>query len=157
MYFGITGNNRFDPPDEEFGVMYIARQIAGAFVEVFCRDGVRILDFEEVKRFQVAEVHTSKSLNLIDLAGKGLVRMGLDSRLSTSGYTLAQAWSKAFYDHPDQADGILYTSRHDPKQHLAAVFDRSEITLSIKQHGSIIDYLGDDFYHLLNHYDIALL
>ena len=83
--------------------------------------------------------------------------MGLDARLSTSGYTHAQAWSKAFYDHPDQADGILYPSRHDPKKHLAAVFDRSENTLSIKQHGSIIDYLGDDFYRLLDHYDIALL
>ena len=157
MYFGVTGNNRFDPPNEEFGVMYIARQIAGAFVEVFCRDGVRTLDIEEIKRYQVAEVHTSKSLKLIDLTGKGLVRMGLDARLSTGSYTLAQDWSKAFYDHPEQADGILYPSRHDPKQHLAAVFDRSEDALSVKSLGSIIEYLGDDFDGLLDHYDIALL
>lgn len=157
MYFGITGNNRFDPPNKEFGVMYIARQSAGAFVEVFCRDGVRILDIEEVKRYHVAEIHMSKSLKLIDLAGKGLVRMGLDASLSTGSYALAQAWSKAFYDHPEQADGLLYPSRHDPKQHLAAVFDRSQNTLSVKQHGSIIDYLGDEFYGLLDHYDIALL
>lgn len=157
MYFGVTGNNRFDPPQEEFGVMYIARQIGGAFVEVFCRDGVRILDFEEIKRFKVAEICTSRSLRLVDLAGKGLVRLALDARLTFGGYKRAQSWSKAFYDHPDNADGILYPSRHDPKQHLAAVFDRAEELLSITQHGSIIDYKGSDFFALLDHYNIAVI
>ena len=70
---------------------------------------------------------------------------------------LRQEWSRAFYDHPDNADGILYRSRHDPKQQLAALFDRFQSLLTMQQHGSLQDYLGDEFFALLDHEEIALL
>lgn len=157
MHFGASGDNRFDAPNKEFGTLYIARQVNGSFVEVFCRNQTRVIDEQQLNQYRIAEFKASKNLKLIDLAGKGLVRMGLDARIATGSYKVAQAWAKAFYDHPDSADGILYRSRHDPKQQLAAIFDRALGLLSFEQQGSLREYLGDEFFALLDHYEIALL
>ena len=155
MYFGSSGENRFDSPG--FGTLYLGRQIQGTFVEVFCRTPQRRVTETHLQQYRVAEFQSSRALKLIDLAGKGLVKMGLDARLATGSYKIAQQWARAFQDHPDQADGILYRSRHDPTQQLAAIFERSQPLLRAEQHGSLPDYLGDDFFALLDQYDIALL
>ncbi len=157
VFFGRTGDNRFDSSDQSFGVCYLARHINGSFVEVFCRDKLRRLTEIRLKQYHVAEMTTSRSLKLVDLAGKGLVRLRLDARLTTGNYKTAQLWSRAFHNHPDQADGILYRSRHDPKQQLVALFDRSQSLLSAKLCGALSAYMGNEFYPLLDHYDIALL
>ena len=114
MHFGTSGDNRFDAPDGRFGMLYLAQQIPGAFVEVFCRQRQHRIAEASLAHFHVAEFHSSRNLRLVDLAGKGLVRMGLDARICTGDYRLAQQWAHAFHEHPDQADGILYVSRHDP-------------------------------------------
>jgi len=158
LHFGMTRRSRFDAPNGEFGVLYVARQCAGAFIETLVRDGIRELPNDVIKRFHVAEITASRGLKLIDLAGKGLVRMGVDGRLATGDYRIAQRWSKVFYDHPDGVDGILYPSRHDPKQHLAALFDRTHPLLRGESCGTVRNYLGDqEFFRLLDHYGIALL
>ena len=156
-YFGTTGDNKFDAPDNSFGTRYVARQISGSFVEVFWRQQERRVSSARLNQYRVAEFRASRGLKLVDLAGKGLVRMGLDARLATGSYRVAHHWAKAFYDHPDGADGILYLSRHDPKQQLAALFDRTEPLLAVQQRGSLREYLREDFYALLDRYDIALL
>ncbi len=138
-------------------MLYLARQINGSFVEVFCRRPGRRLSETHIRQFHVAEIQASRGLKLIDLAGRGLVRMGLDARLCSGSYKRAQEWSRAFYEHPDQADGVLYPSRHDPKQQLAALFDRTETLLKVRECGPLDDYLGKDFFALLDHYEIALL
>lgn len=91
MYFGSSGDNRFDASNNEFGTLYLARQISGSFVEVFCRNQIRVLDEEQLQKYRVAEFLVSKSLKLVDLAGKGLVRMGLDARLASGNYKLAHS------------------------------------------------------------------
>lgn len=155
MYFGSSGENRFDSPG--FGTLYLGRQIQGSFVEVFCRKPHRRISEAHLQQYHVAEFGSSRGLKLVDLAGKGLVKMGLDARLATGSYRLAQEWAAAFQDHPDQADGILYRSRHDPKQQLAAIFERAQPILRVKQCGTLQEYLGDDFFALLDQYEIALL
>ena len=37
---------------------------------------------------------------------------------------IAQRWSRALWEHPQQPDGIIYRSRHDPSKVCAALFDR---------------------------------
>src|SRR3954469_14452002 len=37
LYFGRSGDNRFDAPHGEYGVLYLAREVEGAFVETFGR------------------------------------------------------------------------------------------------------------------------
>lgn len=158
VHFGATRLGRFDAANGEFGVLYVARQVAGAFIETLVRDGIREISEKRVQSYQVAEVTPSRGLKLVDLAGKGLVRMGVDARLNTGDYRIAQRWSSAFHAHPDKSDGILYPSRHDPKQQLAALFDRTESFLKSKNHGTVYAYLDDhEFFRLLDHYDIALL
>ncbi|MXY66225.1 MAG: RES family NAD+ phosphorylase [Gammaproteobacteria bacterium] len=74
-----------------------------------------------------------------------------------TSYATSQSWSQAFYEHPENADGILYPSRHDPQQVLAALFDRSQSLLTVKRHGTLRDHLGNSFFGLLDHYGMALL
>lgn len=158
LHFGTTRQGRFDAANDEFGVLYVARQISGAFIETLVRDGIREISEDRINSFHVAEITASRGLKLVDLAGKGLARMGVDGRLNTGDYRIAQRWSSAFFAHPDKADGILYPSRHDPKQHLAALFGRAKPLLTSKPCGTIRGYLGNhEFFRLLDHYDIALL
>lgn len=158
LHFGTTRRGRFNAAKREFGVLYVARQSAGAFIETMVRDGTREIPEDVIRRFHVAEITASRGLKLVDLAGKGLIRMGVDARLNTGDYRIAQRWSSAFFAHPDKADGILYPSRHDPKQHLAVLFGRHESLLTSKLCGTIRSYLGDqEFFRLLDHYNIALL
>ncbi len=158
LHFGTTQRSRFDAAHGEFGVLYVARQIAGAFIETLVRDGKREISEDRLEGFHVAEITASRGLTLVDLAGKGLVRMGVDARLNTGDYRMAQRWASAFFAHADKVDGILYPSRHDPRRHLAALFDRTKALLTAKPCGTLRSYLGDDeFFRLLDHYDIALL
>ena len=158
LYSGSSGENRFDTPGS--GTLYLARKIEGSFVEVFCRTphrGTSRITEAHLEQYRVAEFRSSRGLKLVDLAGKGLVKMGLDARLATGSYKLAQEWAGAFQEHPDQPDGILYRSRHDPKQRLAAIFERAQPVFELNQCGTLRDYLGDDFYVLLDRYQVALL
>lgn len=160
LHFGTTGLSRFDAPDGSFGVLYVARQPKGAFAETFCRHGGALHQVYELEleQYAVAAITSNRSLKLADLAGKGLARMGLDNRLSTGDYRIAQRWAAAIYNHPDQPDGIIYSSRHDPKQQLAALFDRSKSLLRVQKLGTLRSHLGDrEFFELLDHYGIALL
>lgn len=157
MYFGNSRQNRFDSKEQSFGVLYLARQLNGSFVEVFCRAKERHVTAARLEQYCVSEFRASRNLKLIDLAGRGLVKMGLDARLATGSYGTSQSWSQAFYEHPGNADGILYPSRHDPKQQLAALFDRSQSLLTVKRHGTLVDHLGNGLFELLDHYEIALL
>lgn len=116
LHFGTTRRARFDAARGEFGVLYAARQIAGAFVETLARGGVRAVSHERLQRYRVAEIAASRAVSLVDLTGRGLVRMGVDRRLTTGAYQIAQRWSSAFFAHRDRPDGILYASRHDPGQ-----------------------------------------
>ncbi len=158
IFFGTTRRSRFDAARGEFGVCYVARQIGGAFVETMVRDGIREISERRLRSYRVGEITLSRGLKLVDLAGKGLVRMGVDARLNTGDYRVAQRWSSAFYAHSDRPDEILYPSRHDPEQQLAALFDRTETLLKCKPCGTLRRYLGDEaFFRLLDHYDVALL
>lgn len=158
MYFGSSGENRFDAPGS--GTLYLARKIQGSFVEVFCRTahrGTSRITEAHLEQYRVAEFRSSRALRLVDLAGQGLVKMGLDARLATGSYKLAREWAAACQEHPDHADGILYRCRHDPKQRLAAIFERAQPVFEMNQCGTLRDYLGDDFYGLLDRYQVALL
>ena len=160
LHFSMTKAGRFDAPDRSYGVLYIARQLPGAFVETLCRNtgATRPIPATAMDTYNVVEIRTSRLLRLVDLAGKGLARMGLDSRLSTGDYRVAQRWSEAFHRHADHVDGIIYPARHDPRQQAAALFDRAGELLTVKPCGTLRDYMGEqEFFALLDHYGVALV
>jgi hypothetical protein len=139
MHFGRTPLNRFDAPAGEFGVLYVARDAHGAFIETFGHEtGVRYVTENELRNRAIGVISTRRPLRLADLRAEGLARMGADAQL-TSGpdCSLSRRWARAIHDHPRKPDGILYRARHDPARFCAAIFDRAERQLRAASTGSL--------------------
>jgi hypothetical protein len=115
LHFGRAGLNRFDAPGGQYGILYLAADIHGAFIETFGRAlGVRTITVARLASRLFTEVRQTRPLRVVDLTGPGLARIGADGRLSTGAYDLSQRWALALHEHPDRPDGLLYRSRHDP-------------------------------------------
>jgi len=161
IHFGRTGENRFDDPAQDFGVLYASADIRGAFVETFLRNRTdRFITRTEIGSRLLAEILFPEPLRLVDLTESGLVRMGADSRLHTGDYSVSQRWARALHWHRDQPDGILYCSRLDPSCRCVAIFDGrpARPAASFSNLGSLTDLhhrplLGQ----LLDLYDFKLL
>ena len=142
IYFGRTGLNRFDAPDSEFGVLYLGDSPHCCFVETYGRSdrgAHRIITRRELTGRHLSYLESDRPLRAIDLTGAGLARLGADNRLATGDYRVAQRWSAALWSHPDQPDGLLYRSRHDPSLSCLALFDRAEEALSTADLGSLVN------------------
>jgi RES domain len=128
LYFGKTPCNRFDAPVGEFGVLYVAADAHGAFIETFGHaTGVRFVTMSELRVRGLAVIQSKRALRLVDLRAEGLARMGADAALTNGlDYDLARQWARAIHNHPRKPDGIVYHARHDPSRTCAAIFDRAE-------------------------------
>jgi len=132
LYFGQTGDNRFDAPAQEFGVMYIASDPHGAFMETFgSQTGIRVVSASELSIRSISELTCMRLLKLVDITGSGVAHLGADARLATGSHRIAQLWAQELWSHPDQVDGIYYRARHDLDQTWAAIFDRAESVFEI--------------------------
>ncbi|WP_437718491.1 RES family NAD+ phosphorylase [Sorangium sp. So ce448] len=141
LHFGRSGDNRFDAPDGEFGVLYAGKDPRCAFIEVFGHaTGVRFVEQSELAARGLARIAPRRPLRLVNLAGEGLARLGADARL-TSGesYRAAHRWARAIHDHPRRPDGIAYVARHDPTRVCAALFERVSAELEVTRLGSLAD------------------
>jgi hypothetical protein len=130
LYFGSSGDNRFDDPRREYGVLYAGLSAACAFVETFSDP----LDVPFVTEAQLAQRKLSRievlaPLRLVDLRGSQLRRLGADARLFAGDHAPAQLWSRAFFDHPARPEGLLYRARHDAGESSVALFDRARPSL----------------------------
>jgi hypothetical protein len=125
VFFGKTGQFRFDSPDGSYGVLYAGADVFCAFVESLIRNpSSRVVTTSELKTKAIAELKGVRALRLIDLTLSGaLVRIGADSRLFSADREVAQLWSKALHDHPTLADGLLYPSLLDPARQAVALFE----------------------------------
>jgi RES domain len=125
LHFG-NSRYRFDAPQQEYCLMYVAQNPEGAFIETFgANTGVRVISNDELSLRNISCLQSSHPLNLVDLTGAGLAKIGADGRLCDGDYQIAQRWALAFWQHPIQVDGIYYRARHDPSQYCAAIFDRA--------------------------------
>ncbi len=159
LFFGRTGKGRFDSPNSTFGTLYLAEELAGALVEVFCRQAIRAATEERLNSFHLAVFSARRKLALVDLTGPGPVKMGLgDARLTSGDYSIAQHWTQAFHEHPAKPDDLLYRSRHDPEQRLAAIYNRTEGLWACERPGTLRNRVGGkQFFALPDRYDFAIL
>jgi RES domain-containing protein len=163
IFFGrklTPGDNRFDAPAGEFGVLYVGRDAHCAFVETFLHaTGVRFVTTAELSRRTLSVVEARRPLRLVDLRGRGLARMGADGALTAgTDYALTQKWSKAIHDHPRQPDGILYRARHDPSRSAAAIFERVQPELRTHGVGKLSDAARTNLLaDILDTYEVGLL
>lgn len=141
LFFGKTGNYRFDAPDGSFGVMYMGADLQCAFIETFgemVRSGLVTMAALKLKRFSL--IRASRPLRLVDLDSSGeLIRLGADARLFSGDYEVAQRWSAALRGLKSKPDGILYPARHDPKRRACALFDGASGVVTERAWGRLTD------------------
>lgn len=130
VFFGKTGDNRFDDSRRVFGVLYAGLTPDCAFVETFSEE----LAFPFVTERRLAEriltrIELAAPVRVVDLRGAHLRQLGADARLLAGEHAPAQRWSRAIFEHPAAPDGILYRARHDPAQSALALFERARRAL----------------------------
>lgn len=118
-------------PRGVFGVLYGPTTAEAAFAEVFLRQ----LDLMPVSQIdlQVRSISTfgPKPLRCVELTGSGLRKLACDNRISTEKpHHTTNRWSRALYAHPQQPDGLVYRSRHNPRFRCLALIDRCNSKLT---------------------------
>lgn len=157
IFFDRSTTGRFNAPDGSYGVLYAAREPAGAFAETFLRTpGRTLIDLELLQRKAYVRLATNRKLRLIWLAGPGLARLGATAEVTHSGlpHDVAQAWSVALFGYPVAADGIAYHARHDDAELCYALFDRSADTIAEDTREINLDQ--DWFWRIAAHYRVGL-
>lgn len=129
VFFGASGNGRFDDPLGEYGVLYAALEPHTAFIEVF--GGQPFIPRHFVLDRTMATLSTDREASIVDLRGPQLARLGIDARVAAADHRPAQAWSRALYLHPSRPDGILYRSRRDPSRFALGPYQREEWTFRV--------------------------
>ncbi len=156
VFFGRTRNNRFDDPSQEFGVLYAAEDVHGAFAETF--GDVPALSVHALTANGYSTIRLGRPLHLADLRGNGLLRLGADMRLCAGEHADAQQWSRAIWFHPANVDGLCYPARHDPSRTALALYDRAEAALSAVAGGAFQDPSNTELTaRILDHYGKALI
>ncbi len=117
---------RFDSASGAFGVLYVSLTPAGAMLETLVRNP----QFDFVDRVEIAkrsrtDLTCARDLKLAKLYGSGLSPLGLKADISSGPYAPCGAWADGLQAHPDDFDGLLYHSRHDPLQICIALFERA--------------------------------
>lgn len=141
LYFGKGRENRFDDPKSEYGVLYVAEDEFGAFVETFLRDPrLTLVARNELAKRRLSEIEARTDLSLVDLTGKGLQRAGVTGDISPAPHEETWALSRAIHEHPSKPDGIRYRLKHDLERIGVAIFDRvAAARLEITSKGSFVD------------------
>jgi hypothetical protein len=133
--------HRFDDPLARFHVCYLGTSIDVCFAETFLRNPpVRILGLDDLAARSIATIEVQHELRLVALHGPGLGRVGTTAEPAvTSDYTLSQAWSRAFWEHAEKPDGLVYRSRHDDSALCVALYDRAKHNLAIVDEQNLTD------------------
>jgi hypothetical protein len=130
LRYGKSGSRFSDPrpytAKRRFGILYMNTTLAGCFVEAVLRDravgapGMFLMDDSEIDALNVVEVRSVRPLQLVDLRGNGLVRMGIPTDAArASAQDLGRALSLELYRHPSRPDGIVFPSRLNSSTNVA--------------------------------------
>jgi len=157
---GGRGNppaGRFDSANGSFGVLYAAQEFTGAFAETILRQPRQLLiSLSEIEARGLSILATTADIDLVDLTGPGLSKLGLDARILSGPYDVCGAWADALYDHPAKPGGILYPSRFDPSQVCVAFFDRISSHLDAFTVPAPLSEMLSDVAEVLDRYGKAL-
>ena len=160
IYFAKDAINRFDDPKKEYGVLYCAGDLYGAFIETLgWSTGSRDISERALSTRSLASITSNRPSSLVDSTGSGLARIGADAEIYTGrDRHLSQRWSLALCLHPSQPDGICYISRHDPQRVCYALFENASVELDVADIGqlnglSVIEEIGQ----IIDYYKFNLL
>ncbi len=156
IFFGTTGENRFDDALGEFGVLYAAEDSYGAFAETFGE--LPAVTESALTARGYSTIDFKRPLRLADLRGNGLLRLGADMRLCAGEHKDAQLWSRAIWSHQAALDGLCFPARHDPSRTVLAIYDRAGDALTPAPGGSFLHPRNRLLTaEILDHYGKALI
>lgn len=122
---GDPPGNRFDAPAGEYGTLYGAQELKGAFSETVLRKAARIIAWPIVEKRSWSVLELQREVVIAQLHGDGLAWHGVTAEICTGyDYGPSQALSLAF--HGKGLDGIAYRGQHNNDQISYALFDRVE-------------------------------
>jgi hypothetical protein len=168
VFFGKSGNNRFDDPDCDpahgspgcFGVLYAGEDPACCLLES-CGPTTRVpsVSIAYLSERAIARMELTEELRFVDLvADGGLIRIGADNRLTTGSHAIAQQWSRALRNHPCEPDGIRYRARHAPERIAYAIYERPSSPFHCTSMGAFTDLANRSlFADILRVYKIDIL
>lgn len=140
LYFGRSGDNRFDAPAGEYGVLYVGEDEHCAFIETFGQQtGTNLVSGSELEARGLAKIEAKRLLDLVDLTGPGLARIGADGRLFTGEHAVARRWALALWSHPSRPCGLYYRARHDPSRFSVALYESVADTLRATPQGHLME------------------
>lgn len=134
-YFGKHAAYRFDDPNKRFGTCYCGQQLDAAIAETVLHDEVpekgqfkiRQEDIDARYLVTFAAGDDNGILNLADLTGRHLKRIGGDNNLSAEHpYDVSQQWGAAVNAHPANVDGFIFVSKQLNDKRAVVVFDRAQ-------------------------------
>lgn len=158
-YFGRNKSERFDDPLGVFGVLYGSTTAEAAFAEVFLRKLASMAVAQVDLQSRAVSTFNAKSLKCVELTGSGLRKLSCDNRISTEKpYRTTHLWSRALFLHPEQPDGLVYRSRHNPQFRCLALFDRCDAKLTEVRSEPLMDPPRRAWCAVqLDRYDLAMI
>ncbi|MBI2747991.1 MULTISPECIES: RES family NAD+ phosphorylase [Comamonadaceae] len=155
LYYGRDGTNRYDDPEQAYGVLYLGRDLPTALMEsVFHKhqwlvDTKRSIALNEVQSRMVRAVGVLEDLRLADLTAPGVMagRFGLNlEQLASRDYThtqqvSAQAHAMLGDDGLPLFDGVLYPSRNNYPAASIALFERARAKISVIEDIDLVDHV----------------
>lgn len=123
---GKPPQNRFDAPAGEYGVLYAAGRLEGAFVETLLRrPSGRIVRRDYIEERLWTPIRLERPLTLAKIMDEGLLFHGVDASVSASDdYRPSRALALDLYNDFSSLEGLAYRSRHNNGEICYALFDR---------------------------------
>jgi hypothetical protein len=150
-----------DPP-ARYAVVYLGSTIKVCFAETILRDQgdgrsyPLPVEWKELESWICAELRVEQVLNLVDLRGDGLIRMGIPTDVvrARSQY-LARIWARAIWRHDMRPDGMIYDSRLNGETNIV-VFDRGLPKLHPAEQKPLVGYRSE-LAAIFDDFDLAVV
>jgi hypothetical protein len=152
LHFTKGPDARWNDPNGDYGVLYLADRPETAFAETFGHGLVeslppaadKFVTLIELQERHLHRIRSDRELTFALFHGPGLPALNLDARLLTTlDYHLSQAWARWAFEAPGAPDGIRYPSRPLPGRDNTALFDRCRNALAEEDLGPLDSWYSD--------------
>lgn len=152
MHFSKGPDARWNDPNGDYGVLYVADRPETAFAETFGHALMKNLPpaadkfvtLVELQERHLYRVRSERELILALFHGPGLPALNLDARLLTTlDYQISQAWARWAFEAPAAPNGIRYPSRPLPGRDNTALFDLCRDVLKEEDLGPLASWHSD--------------
>jgi len=146
-------NGRFNDPQQEYGVLYVAGTDVGAFAErlllvpgliknsIGSRGAGIPVSATALEMFSLATISFARPLMCLDLRNpSGLTQIGAGPWLLAAPHSVSNQWSRPLFLHPSAPEGIVWTSRVGQDLTSIGLHERVKPNITAKTLGPLIGH-----------------